>query len=144
MGVEADVRDMSEEEREALGGWIALYKRWRPLIHGGAMRRVPNADPGCLALMVADAGQALVSVAQVETPVTATPSPLRLRGLAAGSWIVRRLDDTRGWRRRMKAMPAVANGEPALLSADLLVRPGLALPVLQAGDFALFHLERQA
>ncbi len=143
MGVEADVRAMSEDDRAALESWIALYKAWRGLIHGGAMTRVPHADPGCLALIASDGDRTLVSVAQIATPAAALPSPLRLPDLAAGAWTVIRLDETRGWRRRMKAIPAVASGEPVLLSADLLARPGLALPVLQAGDFALFHLERQ-
>jgi alpha-galactosidase len=142
MGVEADVRAMGGSEREGLTRWIALYKRWRPLIHGGALRRLDHPDPGCFCIMVGDGDDALVSIAQVESPISALPAPLRLPDMGPAAWTVQRLGDTAGWRRRMKRAPATALGEPVTLTGGLLARPGLPLPVLQAGDCALFHLRR--
>ena len=55
MGIEADVRDFSQAERARLADAIALYKRFRPLLHGGRTLRLDLADPGAVAMMVVGA-----------------------------------------------------------------------------------------
>jgi alpha-galactosidase len=142
MGVEADVRTLDARERAKLAAAISLYKQHRGLIHSGRQSRLEHPDPGCLCFMIASAREALVSVAQVETPVSAVPASLCLRGLGAGAWVARRVDDPGPGRHRMKIAPAAARGEHLQGPAGLFERAGIPLPVMQAGESALFHLVR--
>ena len=74
MGAEGDLRAFSDAEQEALARWIALHKRFRSLLHGGRLRRLTHDDPGLLAFTVEHEGEALVSAAQVETPLRPVPA----------------------------------------------------------------------
>jgi alpha-galactosidase len=130
MGIEADVRDFSEAERARLAEAIALHKRLRPLLHAGRTLRLEVPDPAARAFLVTDAAQALVSYAQLATPATATPAPLRLRGLAA---------DT-DYRIRLLTPARRAPLTDATASGRLLEEVGLPLPILRAGEIAIFHL----
>jgi alpha-galactosidase len=141
MGIEADVRDFSEADRARLADAIALHKRHRALLHSGVTRRLDIADPGAFALMVSGGQGALVSYAQVETSPQAMPEPLRLPGLdPATRYGVTLLNPSKRAGAAMKRLPAVATGEPVVATGQLLAVMGLPLPVLRAGEIAVFHL----
>jgi alpha-galactosidase len=140
MGIEGDLRAFEARELEALAGWIALHKRMRPLLHGGRVLRLEHPDPGLAAFVVVDGG-ALVSVAQLETSVHALAAPLRLSGLdVRASYRLTLLNPTRHPERSMKQAPAYQH-EPLTVSGAHLMHAGLTLPVLGAGELALFQLE---
>jgi alpha-galactosidase len=80
MGVEADPRTMSVEDRRALAAFIALHKRHRALIHSGRLVRLTD----CAGWMVVGATEALALFA---TGHLSPSSPrVRLPGLPKGNW----------------------------------------------------------
>jgi alpha-galactosidase len=141
MGVEGDLRAFSRTERDELAQWIALHKQFRPLLHGGRLRRLELADPGLIAFSV-ERGEALVSAAQVETPVWPVTPPLRLTGLKIDQpYRVTLLNPPRHPERTMKRTPPLMTGQPLTVSGAALASAGLPLPVLRVGEVALFHLD---
>lgn len=140
MGIEGDLSAFSEPDRTELARWIALHKRFRPLLHAGRTRRLTHPDPGLTAFLVVD-GQALVSVAQVQTPLQPMLAPLRLGGLApATAYRVTLLNPPSHPARTMKRWPPLFEGAPLTVSGAALAAAGLPLPILRVGDVALFHL----
>jgi alpha-galactosidase len=134
MGIEADVRDFSEVDRRRLAEAIALHKRLRPLLHQGRTLRLELADPAAVAFIVVGEDEAAVSLAQLDTPAQALPSPLRLPGLVAEArYRVTLLNPS----RRLAGTPVTTRGA-------LLARIGLPAPALRAGEIAVFHVERLA
>jgi alpha-galactosidase len=141
MGIEGDIREFSEVEREQLRRWLAFYKDMRPLLHGGTTLRLETDDRGLVAFMVVK-GDALVSAAQIATPDFALAAPLRLKGLdPVRRYRVRMINAPERPARSMKRVPKAATGETIMLSGFDLMLSGLALPVLHAGEIAVFHLE---
>jgi alpha-galactosidase len=141
MGIEGDIREFSERERDELRRWIAFYKDMRPLLHGGTTYRLTTPDNGLIAFIVVK-DDALVSAAQIATPGFALPAPLRLGGLDPGRhYRVRMINAPDRPARSMKRVPLVASGETVALSGADLRQSGLPLPMLHAGEIAVFHLE---
>jgi alpha-galactosidase len=142
MGIEADVRDFSEADQERLTEAIALYKRLRPLLHSGRTLRIDVADPGARAFVVVGEAGALVSYAQVETPLLAAPAPLRVPGLSAETpYRVTLLNPSRRAQLAAKSVPPLVAGQPVSASGALISGMGLALPILRAGEVAVIQLE---
>lgn len=142
MGIEADVRDFPERDRQALAAAIALHKRVRPLLHAGRTLRLETPDPGAAAMMVAGGEGAMVSYAQMETPAQAGLAPLRLAGLdPEATYRVTLLNPPRHPRRTMKSATTLVRGEAVTTTGRLLESMGLPLPVLRAGEIAVFQLE---
>lgn len=141
MGVEGDIREFSERERDELRRWIAFYKDMRSLLHAGTTLRLITADKGLVAFMVVK-DDALVSAAQIATPDFALPQALRLLGLDPGKrYRVRMINAPERPSRSMKRVPKVATGEAIAFSGFDLMQSGLPLPMLHAGEIAVFHLE---
>jgi alpha-galactosidase len=143
MGVEADLSGFSPGRRAELAEAIAQHKALRGLLHSGRTVRLVHPDPGLLAQAVVGPDQAVVVAAQVETPRTSGPAPLRLLGLdAEASWRLRQLNLPRRPPSAMKHVPALTRGETLTAGGAMLAHAGLPLPLLRAGDIAVFLLER--
>ncbi|MFI7586532.1 alpha-galactosidase [Spongisporangium articulatum] len=86
-GIEWDLAAASPAERGELAAWIALYKRFRPLLHGGVTVRAEQTDPGAQVRGVVspDGREALFACVQLATTTSAPPPPWRLPGLDAGT-----------------------------------------------------------
>ena len=82
-GIEADLSEMSPDERAELAGWVALHKQLRPLLHTGNVVRFDHVDPSLLvhAVIADDQREAVVSVASVRTSDSAPTGRLTLPGL---------------------------------------------------------------
>lgn len=145
MGVEADIRDFSPRERAALKAAIDLHKQLRPLLHSGRLVRQAYGDPGAMAFAVVGPGGAVVSLAQLDTPLAAVGPPLRLAGLDADAvYDVTLLNPPRRPEAAMKQIPALARGETVRASGLWIAEAGLPTPILRAGEIAIFHLSRSA
>ncbi|HEY1709954.1 MAG TPA: alpha-galactosidase [Rhizomicrobium sp.] len=143
MGIEADLSQMDDGERQRLADIIALHKQCRGIIHAGRVTRLVHDDPACCAFMVSDSGKALVSVAQLDTPRLMPHLPLRLAGLdAAARYKVQLLNPLP--HVRMKSEPATLRGEAFVTSGAVLMHAGLTLPQLMAGEIAVFAVEETA
>ena len=142
MGIEADVRGFSDTDLTRLDDAIKRHKAFRDLIHSGRTLRLDAQDPAAAAMMIVGEVAALVSHAQVETSALAAPMALRLMGLEAqASYRVTLLNAPNRPRSSMKSAPPLLLGEPVVASGQLLSVMGLPLPVLRAGELAIFHLE---
>lgn len=142
MGIEADLTGFTDGRRAELGAVIALHKAWRGLLHGGRTIRLEHPDPGLIAQAVAQEGRMLVAAAQVATPLTAVPAPLRLAGLEPQArYSLRQINPPRRPPASMKHLPALTRGETLCASGAMLAQAGVALPVLRAGEIAVFLLE---
>ncbi len=143
MGIEADVRAFPPRDLEALKTAISMHKRLRPLLHGGRLVRQTPPDPGALAFALMGDGEALVSVAQLETPRTGGATKLRLEGLEIGTlYDVRLINPPRQARAAMKQIPALVRGETVGATGQWITWAGLPMPILRAGEVAIFHLTR--
>ena len=141
-GIEADVRRFSPEDLGALDAMLSLHKRLRPLLHAGRRVRLAPPDPGAIAFAVVGGEGAVVSIAQLETPQTAALGPLRVEGLEPDQvYRVQRLAVPQRLAG-MKHAPALVRGEALEASGGVLRHVGLPLPILRAGEAAVFELTR--
>jgi alpha-galactosidase len=144
-GIEWDVTSCSPDERTELAGWVALAKRFRPLLHGGRMVRVDHPDPALWAhgVVAPDRSEALFALVAVDRSPTWPPGPVRLPGLdpdadyrlapvgpAGGT------EPISGWSR-----PVWQSGE-LVQSGRVLAAVGVLPPTLLPDQAALVHLTR--
>jgi alpha-galactosidase len=142
LGIEWDLRDLSESEVDEFAAAVALYKRYRPLIHSGTM---VNADLPQSSLMVrgvvsADRAEALFTVSSLTTSSSERPGPVRLPGL----------DRTARYRVALEypltAEPFLQRDAPPwidagfVVPADVLELVGLPMPILMPEQALLISL----
>jgi alpha-galactosidase len=146
LGVEWNVLDLTETERNQLAEVIALHKRYRPLLHRGDVVRFDSVDSAGTAHGVysPDRNEALVCYAQLRTGISLTTAPLRLPGLdPAGTYDIRRvsLPDDLVERGPGRTQPDwLVNG--ISLTGRQLAQHGLQLPVLNPESAILVHLTK--
>lgn len=145
MGVEADVRAMSADERERLAGWIALYKQWRETIHDGeiAQGRSPSGARWWLA---STPQRQFLCVFQPEAMPGTQSAALRLPPLrGSGRWRVRLLGRAGQLRQRAEQSSAWLHalaGPGVLADGHELAQCGLPLPALHPEAALVFGMER--
>jgi alpha-galactosidase len=145
LGLELDLRSLTAEERRELGEWIALHKRLRPLLHGSRLQRLPSADPARVAFAVVGDNEALVSVAQTDSPRHATPEPIRIAGLEPRRrFRVTTLSLPADPAKAARRAPPLGRGETLEVNGAWLAAVGLQLPILRAGEALILHLETEA
>ncbi len=84
LGIEADLTEFDARELAVVRATIALYREHRALLHGGDVVRLDVEAPRlALGVYAADRGEALVSVAALDSARHAVTPPLRLPGLDA-------------------------------------------------------------
>ena len=139
MGVEADVRQLSDEDRQVLSRAITLHKHHRELIHGGSFQVVDRpAGEQAWMVLAPDHSEALAALATLETPSTPFPNRYRLIGLDADRHYELKLvwpDDLRPLQTNHKDELSDAHW-----SGDWLMSVGLSLPILQPESLLIYHL----
>jgi len=142
-GIEWDISRASDAERAELAAWVALAKRFRPLLHSGRTVRVDSPLPALWThgVVAQDGGEALFCFALLDLPDTWPPGLVRLPGLDAD-----RLYEVTA----VEAVPSQAPGGPETtpswqrgpvrLSGRTLAAVGLQAPPLRADHAALVHL----
>ena len=146
LGLEADPRRMTEDERDVLRLHIDLYKRHRALIHGGDQLCIDTDDPGVTAqaVVAADRGEALALLVRIDQATYAASSPVRLPGLdPAARYRVTLPEPWPGRAARHLADPEWWRGRP-VMSGAALAASGLRLPLVHPETAWLVHLERVA
>lgn len=81
MGLELDVRVLSDADAARLAAHIATYKAWRALIHGGRYARLETFEPDHAADWVTDGARALVRVVRTGSRQLGQGVRVRLPGL---------------------------------------------------------------
>ena len=76
-GIEWNLLDATEDELAELGGWIALYRTHRDLLHSGDVLRIDHDDPHALVhgVLAADRSAALIAYVQLTSAQHLTPRP---------------------------------------------------------------------
>ncbi|MEO3870907.1 alpha-galactosidase [Nonomuraea sp. B12E4] len=138
MGVEWDLTSASQAELEELASWIALHKRYRPLLHAGRVVRADHPDPTALLHGVVLPERALFAFVQLTSRVDSGPAPLRLPGLdPAAEYVVQQV----GPLPPNAAVPGWGD-EPIRLPGAALAELGLPAPALRPASVVLIELER--
>ena len=140
MGVEADVRQLSDEDRQVLSRAITLHKHHRELIHGGSYQVVDRpAGEQAWMVLAPNHSEALAALATLETPSTPFPNRYRFVGLDADRNYELKLvwpDDLRPLQTNHKDELSGAHW-----SGDWLMSVGLSLPILQPESLLIYHLK---
>ena len=139
-GLELDPARLSEQDRDELAGWIAFYKHWRGVIHGGHLRLGEGAD-GILWQAHGDGNQWLLFAIRTRPAQNRRPQPVRLPFARGASWQVRllRLAGVNHW---LGTQPWEV-GEETLaidLTGNWLAEVGLPLPQMAGEAVAIFQL----
>ncbi|MBS0481283.1 MAG: alpha-galactosidase [Proteobacteria bacterium] len=137
-GLELDPRSLTEEERAELAGWIAFYKHWRHLLHGGNTWLGEGPD-GLVWQAAGQADQFLLFVIRPAPALDRRPQPLRLPFLAsAGAVELDLLRIAGGDGGHAAHRPALWQGT-ARFTGSWLAQAGLPLPPLKAETVAIFR-----
>ena len=79
MGVEADVRKLSDTEGNTLAHWIGIYKAWRAVLHTGRFSQGRSANG--VWWLAQQEGRAILGVFSQTPPASMHHAPLRLPSL---------------------------------------------------------------
>lgn len=141
-GVELDPRQLDEGDRAELADWIAFYKQWRRVLHGGQTWLGDGAD-GLVWQAVGSQSEFLLFAVRSAPPLDRRPQPLRLPFLADCSDVALRLLRVAGGKRghAMHSAPLFdamqANAQP--FTGTWLAQAGLPMPPIKAESVAVFH-----
>ena len=145
MGVEADVRVLSAEDRATLQAGIALYRQWRGVLHGARQWQGHTAQG--VWWLAAQPHAAVLGVFTTAASDTPHHAPLRLPlPDAGGHWRVRLIAQA-GLERARGDAPSpwldCLRGEGAVLSGAELAQSGLPLPLMNPESALVLSLTRE-
>ena len=141
-GIEWDISSATADQRAELAGWVAVAKRFRPLLHSGRTVRVESPVEALWAhgVVAQDRSEALFCLVMLDRPTCWPPGPVRLPGL----------DPDRRYRVELvdpSPRPATAAGttpswlrRETTLSGRTLAAVGLQAPLLNPDTAAVMHL----
>lgn len=132
MGLEMDLRELTDVEADEIRRSIASFKKRRMILHSGRLFRLESCDPEVMAEMhVAEGGDRfLLFSAQMQPSRQQLARPLRLAGLEDGATYRVVLENAGGVvevMNRGTRNPLVA-GEAITVSGAALMHLGLQLP----------------
>jgi alpha-galactosidase len=144
MGVECNLLEIRDDDREVLARAIAAHKRHRGLLHSGDVVRFDTDDDAVAhGVYAADRSEALVCYAQVASSAVSVPTPWRLPGLdPAAVYELARVDldgPPRGGGR--STLDWLSTGLRA--TGRDLAAVGLPLPPMWPETALVVHLQRQ-
>ena len=127
LGVEFDLRGLDADERTELAFWIAAYKDWREVCHGGVLRQGRQGGLSWVQATAPDAASALFALyRRVEDIARYTPAQ-RIQGLEPG----------RRYRLQSLHSPSVPHSRSSTDLLDALAAGTLVLSGAQLRDVGL-------
>ena len=145
-GLEFDLRVLDDAARAELAGWIALYKRWRGLLHGGRVWRGEAGD-GIVWQAHGDAAadQLLVLTYRVAPTSHRYTPPLRLPMLDRSARYriteVSAGEPSQHWQSA-PALDALRSPAGLLMDGAWLAEAGLPMPRTKAEVAHIVHLQK--
>ncbi|MEQ1498467.1 MAG: alpha-galactosidase [Novosphingobium sp.] len=141
-GIELDPRQLDGSDQTELAGWIAFYKEWRRVLHGGQTWLGESAD-GLVWQAAGSASEFLLFVLRTDPPLDRRPQPLRLPHLADHGDVAMRLlcmgGGQLGHTVHSAALFDAMNCAPQSFTGSWLAQAGLPVPPLAAETVAVFH-----
>ncbi|WP_353828065.1 alpha-galactosidase [Agromyces sp. SYSU T0242] len=131
-GIEWNLASASEEDLDRIAGWIAQYRRLRPLLHGGRSVRADSPDAARVVhgVVAHDARHAVFSIAMLDSATEALPAPVRLPGLDDDLEYVVRPLDLGPVRTVQDADPPWFHERSVRLPGRVLAEVGLPMPLM--------------
>lgn len=143
LGVELDPDRLSEGDRGELARWIAFYKRWRELLHGGEVHLGDGPD-GLRWQAQGSPTRKLLFCIRTTLPQDRRPQPVPLPFAAChGEWKVSLLEvaEQPGHGLPRAALFDRMACEPVSFTGSWLAQAGLPMPIQKAESVAIFLLE---
>lgn len=141
MGIEANLLEMSEEDKEELKAAVALHKKHRKLILGSDLIRLDLTDyESGFGIISPDKREAMFSYTLLEGHPNSSPGRYRFRGLETDDSYEINIIWPLKPRRFSESILDVING--AVLTGDALMRTGMQLPIMFPESLLIFHLKK--
>ena len=145
MGMELNLLEEDAASLDVLKAGLALHKKHRALIHGGAFHGLDTPEPvNAVGVIAEDQSEALFSWCNLTGHARTLPGRMYLPGL----------DPSRFYRTkivwpspaRSVSKPSIIEaldlgGDGAVLPGDALAKLGLQIPLLHPETCPIFHLE---
>lgn len=131
MGLEWNLNEASDQEREDLRQWIDLYKQHRDLLHSGEVVRIASPDPQhwVHGVVAADKQQAIFASTQLGTSYTSAPGRTRMVGLDPDTnYVVQAIGPNIELEYLPESWKPAWWGSAVTLPGRLLLNSGLQLP----------------
>lgn len=142
MGIEMDPRELTDHEQTVIKDAIALYKKFRDLLHSAELFRLdPDGLSLCFGYVAQDKQQALFAYNSIkETPRT-TPGRFYFTGLNPDLTYTL----SRVWPQKLDeySESVLQVVEKQQFSGQALMQMGMQLPVLFPQTSLIFHLKAQ-
>ena len=146
MGMEVDLTQESEDDRNTLRAAIKLHKQHRPLIHGGNYLRV-DTDHDCdtFGVIAKDKNEALFSHTQLQSKNSTLPGTLFFEGLNPHKHYRITLVWPENFATTTQSIiNEISNSErPLICCGAALQEHGLQLPLTHPNTVLVFHLLQQ-
>ena len=141
-GIEWNLAAAGDDDLEAVAGWVAVYRRLRPLLHSGRVVRADAADAAQLVhgVVASDRRHAVFSVATLASATTALPPAVRMPGLDPDAGYTVRVLDLGPVRTVQDANPPWFDGGEVRLTGRMLAEVGLPMPLLAPENALVFEL----
>ena len=145
LGVELDPAQMNDKDRTELVDWIAFYKDWRDLLHGGQVW-LGDGDDGLMWQAQGTRERFLLFTYQLTPPLRRRPQPLVLPFLDDADRAVTLLRGTGlggTWHQPLPPLFAAMQEAPQRFTGSWLRHAGLPQPSLRAEGVAVFLVETE-
>jgi alpha-galactosidase len=123
-GIEWDLTEANDAQRQHIAAWIDLYKQHRNVLHGGRVVRLGDPDETRFVhgVIAADRSTAIIALVQLDVAAHSLPAPVRVPGLDPGrAYLVSRIDPRDSSADEM-ALPDEAISGAVLANAGLQVQ----------------------
>jgi alpha-galactosidase len=150
MGMEMDLRELTELEQNKLNATVSLYKKHRALIHSGFIQRLQTQEHMTGVGVIADDKQeALFAYHLLKVHNTSLPGRFKLHGLDQESNykldIVWPVDSEDRWKNiAVFNFPTLLDSiDGKIFSGQVLCEFGIEMPLLTPQSSLIFHLTKQ-
>ena len=142
-GLEWDLTEANQEERQLLSGWIRYYKAKRNLLHTGRIVRTEHADPAAYihGVVSQDKSEAIFMLAQLRTSQFSRPAAIRITGLDDDALYAVKVVEPAGAAQFMQLKPPTWF-DGVKLSGSALSTFGLKSPVLRPEQALLIEVKK--
>lgn len=141
-GLEWNLLEATEEEREAVRSWAEFYKSNRDLLHSGRVTRIEHPDPAGLVhgVIAQDKSRALIAYVQTTSMSGSRPDAFTVPGLDPAAQYRVRVEDFGGAGTVQHRAPQWTAG--AVFTGSALQHVGLRPPILYPEEAILVTIDR--
>ena len=141
MGIEANILEMNQAEKEELKSAVALHKKHRKLILGSELIRLDLHDyESGFGIISPDGEEAMFSYALLSGLPNSAPGRFRFRGLEFDDQYEINVIWPLQPKSCSRSILDVING--AVLTGDALMRIGMQLPIMMPESLLIIHLKK--